>query len=443
MNGHRRTISPSQLGGRNGATGAVVGIIEPNFWNPVVNGLLLLREKLGKKTETKDRLVTPVFLLITLSTFAYFLSVGATIPILPRFVEGPLGGGNVAVGIVVGAFAIAAVVLRPYAGRLGDTRGRRILIVGGGLVVGVATLGLMVVDTLTPAILLRVLMGLGEAFFYVGVATVINDLAPDNRRGEALSLFSLALHGGLALGPVVGELTLEASDYSVVWALSAGLSIAAALLALRVPETRPKFAESSRRLIHPAGLGPGLALGAGIWGLAGFHSFVPLYALSVGLDGSRLVFVTFSVVVLGVRFFGAKIPDKLGHLRSARYALALDAIGLVTIGIWSAAPGLFVGTAIFALGHALLFPALMSVALAGAPAAERGSVVGTFTAFFDLSFGLGAVSLGAISSAFGYSGLFISAAGIAAAGMLLLSTNGGRELGGFGRERVEESCEPR
>ena len=59
-------------------------------------------------------------------------------------------------------------------------------------------------------------------------------------------------------------------------------------------------------------------------------------------------------------------------------------------------PGLFVGAIILGIGQAFAFPALMTIAVNSAPASERGSVMGTFTAFFDLSFGGGAIALGAL-----------------------------------------------
>jgi len=88
--------------------------------------------------------------------------------------------------------------------------------------------------------------------------------------------------------------------------------------------------------------------------------------------------------------------------------------------------GLFTGTIVFAVGQALAFPAFMSMAVRAAPASERGAVVGTFTAFFDLAFGIGALSLGAITAAAGIGGMFISAAGAAAAGLVVLLVAGKR-----------------
>ena len=195
--------------------------------------------------------------------------------------------------------------------------------------------------------------------------------------------------------------------------------------------------------MHPAGLLPGTVLATSVWGLAGFNSFVPLYAREVGLSGSRLVFVVFSVIVLSIRSFGATIPDRLGPARTARSALVASAIGLAFMGLVGSPTGVFVGAAIFAIGQALAFPALMTIAVSGAPVAERGSVVATFTAFFDLAFGLGAVTLGVIANSLGYSGTFVAAGIVAAIGfvlMLRLASGGGLAVGK--PARVEESCEP-
>lgn len=369
----------------------------------------------------RPRLVTPVFVLITLSTFAYFLSVGALIPTLPLYVEGPLGGGDVAVGLGIGAFSLSAVLLRPLAGRLSDVRGRRILLVAGAGLVTVSVAGYVLVSSLIPLLLLRLVTGAGEAFFYVGAASAINDIAPDERRGEALSFFSLALYAGMAIGPILGEAALGDDRFSAAWLLAAGAAGLALLLGWKVPDTRPRDVQlGSSKLIHPAAIVPGTVLAASVWGLAGFSSFVPLYARELGLEGSSYVFATYSGLVLALRLFGARLPDRLGTRLTSRLALTASALGLATMGFVEASWGLFLGGAIFGIGQALAFPALMSIAVRGAPASERGAVVGTFTAFFDLAFGLGAVSLGAVASQFGYAGSFRVAAVVALSGLVLL-----------------------
>src|SRR5580704_19678125 len=81
------------------------------------------------------RLVSARFVVVVASGLCYFTALAMLTPVLPLYVEKSLGQGSVAVGIAVGAFAVGAITLRTYAGWLGDSVGRRVLIIGGAFVV--------------------------------------------------------------------------------------------------------------------------------------------------------------------------------------------------------------------------------------------------------------------------------------------------------------------
>lgn len=367
-------------------------------------------------------LLTRPFLLVTTATFAYFVSVGMLLPTLPLYVEEILGGSDLAIGITVGAFGFTALLLRPWVGRSGDRSGRRRLLVGGALVVGATVLAYPLAGSVPVLVALRLLTGAGEAAFFVSAATVITDLAPGPRRGEAMSLFSVALYGGIAVGPVVGESLLHAAGYGPLWFASAGACVVAAAIGIPVPETRPDRPLDARPppLVHPAALLPGTILLTSILGFAGFAAFVPLYVREIGMSGSRGVFLAYSVVLLAIRGLGARIPDRVGPARTALVALISTAGGLTVVAFWPDPVGLYTGTILFAVGQALAFPALVSLALHRAPDTERGAVMGTQTAFVDLAFAAGGLSLGAVAERFGYDGAFLVAAAVALVGLVLL-----------------------
>lgn len=65
---------------------------------------------------SRDRVVTPAFLLVAAATFFAFLSIGIVLPVLPRFAEGPLGAGSIGVGIAIGAASITALLAQPPRG---------------------------------------------------------------------------------------------------------------------------------------------------------------------------------------------------------------------------------------------------------------------------------------------------------------------------------------
>lgn len=300
------------------------------------------------------------------------------------------------------------------------------------MIVGISMLGYAVADSIVSLTLFRLLTGVGEAGFYTGAASVVNDIVPDERRGEGVSYFSLALFSGMAIGPVAGELILEATRFDLVWVAAAAASFVAGFLGFPIPETRPPRAdEVSTKIINRGALLPGAVLGTNIWALAAFVSFVPLYALQIGMTGSRFVFALQSGLVFAVRLFGARLPDRLGPIRTSRLSLIGVIVGFLVIAAWPEPTGLFLGTVVYSLGHAVAFPGLMTLAVRSSPESERGSAVATFTASFDLFFGVGAMSAGAVASFVGYRGAFVGAA-VVGAGLLLL-TQAARQQPDHGR----------
>ena len=371
-----------------------------------------------------DRLLTKPFLLTMLAEFALCLSIGMLLAVVPVYANDELGVGSFGVAVAVAAVSPMVLLCQPIAGRYADRNGRRILVVAGGALAALAVAGYVVADSLLLLVLLRLLTGAGEAMALVGAATIVTDIAPEHRRGEALSLFSLGLWGGLALGPLIGELVLSDTRFDAVWLLAAACCLAAGLIGLALPETAPpRDSEqvSSARLVHGAAIGPGLVLAFTVLGFAGLGTFGALYARELGLEGAGSVFLVFSAVVVATRVLARQVPDRLGPKRTSRVALTLIAAGLLAIGLWNAPAGLFAGTIVVAFGHALAFPSLMTLAINAGPASERSSIVGTFSAFTELGFLVGALSLGAVASAVGYDGVFVVCALGPLLGVLVLA----------------------
>lgn len=372
-----------------------------------------------------NRVLTKPFVLTVLAELSLCMSIGMLLVIIPVYANDELGVGSFGVALAVGAVSPAILLSQPVAGRIGDRRGRRILIVAGALIAAASIAAYALTASLATLVAFRLFTGVGEAMLLVGAATMVTDLAPERRRGEALSLYSLGLWGGLALGPLLGELVLDSDRFDAVWLLATGFCLVAAAIGLMLPETAPTKVgghEPTRsRLVHPAGVGPGLVLAVTVFGFAGLATFAALYARELGMDGAGAVFLVFSAVVVATRILGRQIPDRLGPKRTSGTALVLISCGLLTIGIWNVPAGLFAGTVALAFGQALAFPALMTLAVNSAPAGERSSVVGTFTAFTELGFAVGALSLGAIASAVGYDGVFVVCAIGPLIGTLLLA----------------------
>jgi len=376
----------------------------------------------------RARLVTPPFIALFVSALAFFTAGGLVLPVSTRFAAGPLGADGLGVGIGIGAFAVAALAMRPVVGWASDRFGRRPLMLVGGALTVVAFLAHLLVTSLPTFVVVRSAYGIGEALFFVAFIAAVSDLAPVERRGEAINLASLSVYLGLAVGPFAGETILAATGFNAVWLIAAAACGVAALLALLVPETAPAVLAAAAagtrpprgRLFHPAGVLPGLLILTGAWGMAGFLAFVPLHASRLGLAGAGVPLAMYAFLVCGLRIVFLRLPDQIGAARLSGGALAISALGMLALGILPGQAGLYVGTAVFATGIAFMFPALIAVAVSRVDESERGSVVGTSSAFLDLGFGLAPAVLGAVATAAGYPAAWLFSAVVAGVGAMII-----------------------
>jgi predicted MFS family arabinose efflux permease len=376
-----------------------------------------------------ERLLTPAFIRLAVADLAYFTAAGVAIYALPLWVTGPVGSDTAGAGLAFGAFAVAALILRPIAGRLVDTRGRRPLLVGGALISALGMIGTAYADNLALVVLLRLLLGVAEAAFFVASLAALADLAPPSRIGEAISYNSLGLYLGLAFGPPLGELLVISAGYTAAWYGAAALSLIAALVAAGIKNVRSRSAPTSghARLIHWKAVPPALGFFASVVAMGVFFAFGALQADAVGLMPASTPLFVYGLVVVAGRLSLARVLDRFPALLLGAIALAIIAAGLMIIALWTHPIGMVLGAAIFALGVTLSTPAFFSAIFATAEPSERGAASGTASMFLDLGIALGPMLLGLAAQAGGIPFAFGIAAAVVLAGcgwILALSRKG-------------------
>jgi MFS family permease len=347
-------------------------------------------------------------------TLLSLMAVGAVLPVLPRYVRGPLDEGNVAVGVVVGAYAFTGLGMRPLAGRLADRRGRRPAVVLGTLLVALAGLLYQVPAGLGGLIVARLVLGMGEGSVFTAGSAWIVDLAPPGRRARVIGLYGLAVWSGLSIGPLIGELIYHAWGFHAVWAFAAAAPFVGSLAALRVRDPFVPSPHAARGpLIARESIRPGVALSLASVGYAAVASFIVLHLQAHGDSHGAIAFTVFAVTVVLTRLVAGDLPDRIGPLRCAAGAAAVEAFGLALIALAGGLPMAIVGAAAMGTAFSLLYPSLSLVVVNRVPEARRGAALGTFTGFFDLGVGLGAPLAGIAAALGGYPAAFWLAAGCA------------------------------
>jgi MFS family permease len=357
------------------------------------------------------------------SALLAFLAVGCVLPVLPRYVHGPLHAGDVWVGVVTGAFAFTAVVARPVAGRLADRRGRRAVVAGGALLVAIGGALYFIPGGVPSLLVARLVLGAGEGAVFTAGATWVVDLAPVARRGQAIGLFGLAVWGALSAGPLIGEGLFQAGGYSLVWAFATVSPLIGVVLALRQPGGAPAAQALVRPpLLPPEVLRPGIALALANVGYAALAGFIVLDLDRLGIGHGAGVFTAFAAAVVGTRLVLGRLPDRFGGRAIAIAAGIAEAAGLALIALAGSLGLAVLGAVVMGMGFSTLFPSLALIVVNRAGEERRGGALGMFTAFFDIGVGLGGPLAGGIAALAGYPAAFWAATACAGLGAVLTAT---------------------
>jgi MFS family permease len=347
-------------------------------------------------------------------TFLSLTAVGAVLPVLPRYVRGPIGAGDLAVGVVIGIYAVAGLLLRPVAGRLADRWGRKPTALTGAVLIAVS--GALIIPHLglDGLIVARLVLGAGEGSLYTAGSAWVVDMAPLARRGRLLGLYGLAVWGGLAIGPLAGELVLQAGGYQAVWIFAAAMPLLGALLAIRAEDPfKPLSHAEPHPLIAPEALGPGLAIALASIGYATLAAFIVLHLEARGIGHGATVFAAFAAMLVITRLAAGHLPDRLGPRRVATISALIEGVGLLVIGLAQSLPVALAGGMAMGAAFSLLNPSLMLIAVGRVSESARGATMGTYTALFDAGVGVGAPLAGLAATLSGYEASFLVAATIA------------------------------
>ena len=382
-----------------------------------------------------DRLVTKPFLIVTASAFAFFMYVGTLAPLVPLYIEGPLGRDEFAVGLNVAGFAIGAILARPMIGSLANRFGRRKVIVGGALIAAFGGLGMSQVDTLAPLLAFRMLTGIGEAAVFVGAATLIADLSPRDRRAEGASYFSVAIFTALGIGPVFGEWFLDDTHFERTFLAAAFFALMCGLAGCFAPDhvvssdshdDEAAFTDLGlepaglQRYFHRAALLPGLVLAFGVGGITTFFLFVPQYSRDLGLASSSGIFFAYAMVTLALRIVGARLPERLGPRRTVTIALSATGVGLVAVASVGEIWAIWVAALLLGVGAAFLYPSLNALAVNRVGDRERAVVISSFTMFFELGSAVAGLAVGRLAAVVGKQDAFFGGVVGVAVGLVVL-----------------------
>jgi MFS family permease len=383
-------------------------------------------------TPTPDeRLVTPDFVFATSANFLNGFGQQMLNATLPVYVLA-MGGSQTDVGLVNGALAFVAMMLRPAVGWLADVWRRRPLVIVGAACYGLASIGYALAGSVGGLVAVRALHGFGLSNYTTGSNAYVADIAPPHRRAEAIGVFSSAMAVGMILGPAAGFAIVGASGFHMLFTLTAAMAFGAVVVSVFARERRVRPTGPRPRWTPRTGLvaiealpiaWTAACLGAGFGPLG---AFIAIYAQSRGIENPGLFFTAQAIAVLLARAFAGRIADRRGRPAVIVPGVLAAAVSVLMLPIAGDLTTFLVSAALFGAGFGAAQPATMALLVDRVGAGQRGLALSTYFLGFDSGIAVGSIGLGVVAQTWGFEVMWPIAAACMVAGLVGLASNPSR-----------------
>lgn len=334
--------------------------------------------------------------LLLMNLFIAFLGIGLVIPVLPTLMN-ELGITGTTIGYLTAAFAIAQLMVSPFAGKAADKFGRKIMIVIGLFIFGFSEFLFGIGKGIETLFISRILGGISAAFIMPAVTAFIADITTLDTRPKALGYMSAAISTGFIIGPGIGGFLAD-FGMRVPFLFAGVLGVIAAILSIiflsepkRADEEIEQISEGKlgfKRVTEPKYLIAFLLIFIASFGLAAFESFFSLFVdHKYQFKPSDI-----AVVITGGAIFGAisqvllfeRLTRVWGEIKLIRYSLILSAVLVYLMTVVQSYLSIMLVTFIVFVGFDLFRPAVTSY-LSTIAGNEQGFVGGMNSMFTSLA----------------------------------------------------------
>ncbi|MEB8341284.1 MFS transporter [Streptomyces endophyticus] len=341
--------------------------------------------------------------------------IGFTVPFLYVYVAEVRGLGASAAGIVLAAFAMAALVVLPFTGRAIDRRGPLPVLVAASLVASVGAVGLGFATYEPAAIVAAAVLGAGTAVLQPALATMIVWCSSPETRTRSFATQFFLQNLGLGIGGLIGGQIVDETrpdSFLLLFSIEAVmfLVLAGIVLTVRMPQA-PALGDAvpkgeskggmrallgNRAMVQLCVLGFVLFFacygqfesGLSAYGVEAAGISASTLGIALAANTAMIVVAQFAVLKLVERRKRSRVIAAVGLIWTVAWLFA----GYAGVGHGSQAmaTAAFISTyALFGLGESMLSPTVAPLVADLAPAGMVGSYNSAFALVKQLALAVG------------------------------------------------------
>ncbi len=347
---------------------------------------------------------------IILMMISFFQTMGQMMMnvLIPLYVY-DIGAPAQIVGMTVGAFAISAILVRPFIGPAFDAFNKKMILIISLLVIAVSTFLYSVATTVTAIFVIRLLHGAGLATSAALAQAMAADALPIQKMNSGISIFGLALAVSQAIGPIVGLTLLDFVGFQWAFRISALVIVGGLILACLIKEpgnhVRKPYQLKLDRMFSKGAVIPALMIALLSIPFSCINAFIVIYGNLLGIGGMGAYFAVYAGCLLATRPLFGSLSDKHGVQRIIPIGLCFFVASILVLTLASNLPLFLLAAAVGACGYGAVIPLLQSLGFLCSPYDSRGAASNTTFLGLDAGNLVGPTIGGMIVSLFIASGL--------------------------------------
>ena len=334
------------------------------------------------------------FIAIIASSLFNSLAFYALMPTLPIYLLEHLKMSHSSVGLVIAAFSISVILIRPVAGYIMDNYHRSgVFVLSLSLIT--ALYGVYpLISTVAGMFTIRFIHGTFFGITSSASATIVADIVPPSRIGQGIGVFALSFPVGMTIGPMFG---LELIKNQGSNTLFLAITVISFLSVLGAFCTRYPYKSPARKRFSLPDLFSKMALPISLcmfFIMAVYGAiiiFVSIYASQKNFPNVATFFVVLSVAVFLSRLFAGRLFDTGHALHLIVAGLIMASTGVLWLGYAGNSTQFLVAGVINGFGFGILMPTGQAAINNLVKSSERGAANSTYLFSYDL--GIGAISL--------------------------------------------------
>ncbi len=317
---------------------------------------------------------------------------------IPLYVDS-IGASAGIIGVIVGAFAITALLVRPFAGPAFDSFSRKKLLMAAQGIIAAAFALYGFAHTVPALFAVRMLHGVGIGCAGPLAMSLVSEYLPQSRMASGVSIYMIAQSMAQVIGPATGLWLVEAVSFQATYLIAAVFLFAsmASISTLReIPRQKPPYRLELGRMFAREAASHAVVLALFATAFGATTSYLVLYAAKLGIENVGAYFVVYAVCLLVTRPLFGKIADRFGAERILVPGTICFAAAYIMLGHINDLFGLIVVAVVAAAGFGSCVPLVQSLAMSSVDVGRRGAASNTTYTGMDVGFLVGPALAGLV-----------------------------------------------